>query len=439
MSSSRSPNDSIQVRTARVVLLATAASALASACVQNAGKKSPPPPDQVLPVEVTLGVQHQVITGFGASSAWTAPSLSDTEADQFFSPVTGIGLSLLRVRIAPNGTTAELATAQSAAARGVSVWAAPWSPPDEWKYNAAKSSGDYLLPTQAQAWADRLASFAVQMAAAGVPLAALSAQNEPNYYTTAWDTCIFKPADLVAFIRDNLGPALAAQGLAALPILAPETQGWDSFVKFADAILADAQTAAFVGVLATHDYSGFPSVYPPAQAAGKQVWETEVYDSSSDPGIESGLRVAQVIHDHLVNGEVNAWHYWWLKPSTGGGSALAGSDGTLTRRGYVLGNWSRFVRPGFVRVDATPIPQDFVSVSAFTDPVGGRVVIVAINQATADVAQIFSIPGTVITTVTPWITSADLALAPADAVPLADGGFAYALPQQSVTTFVGDP
>jgi glucuronoarabinoxylan endo-1,4-beta-xylanase len=97
------------------------------------------------------------------------------------------------------------------------------------------------------------------------------------------------------------------------------------------------------------------------------------------------------------------------------------------------------VRPGFFRVDANPSPQDFVHVSAFADPASGRVAIVAVNSGSGDAEQVFSIPGTVLGAVTPWITSADLALAPADPVPIADAGFTFVLPSRSVTTFVGDP
>ena len=175
-----------------------------------------------------------------------------------------------------------------------------------------------------------------------------------------------------------------------------------------------------------------------------QVWETEVTDPSkgSDPGIDSGLVVAKKIHDHLVRAEVNAWHYWWLKPrmdSPPGNGALTGLDGQLTRRAYALGNWRRFVRPGFVRVDATPSPQVGVYVGAFTDPVSGRVVIVAINLNTTDAEQVFSVSGSLLGAVIPWITSAGLALAPADPVPVSDAAFTFVLPGRSVTTFVGDP
>ena len=443
MSNRVGPFDRFRIRWATVAVTAAAALALATGCVESAGNQKPVTPVQEnLPVQVELATQHQAIAGFGASSAWTAPSLTDAEADQFFSPDTGIGLSLLRVRIAPDGTTDELATAQSAAARDVSVWATPWSPPAEWKDNGSTVNGGSLIPGDAQAWADQLAAFAAQMAAAGVPLFALSAQNEPGYQAT-WESCLYSPAQLVAFIRDNLGPALTAQGLT-IPILAPETQNWNSFAGYADPILADEPCAAYVGILATHDYGGAPFLYPSDQTVGKQVWETEVSDGTrgSDPGIDSGLRVAKMIHDHLVIAEVNAWHYYWLKPRTDtapDNSALTTIDGQITRRAYVLGNWSRFVRPGFVRVDATASPQYYVYVTAFADPASDRVVIVAINLNSTDAEQVFSIPGSVLAAVTPWITSADLALAPTDPVALADAGFAFTLPGRSVTTFVGDP
>src|SRR5450432_788023 len=122
---------------------------------------------------------HQRITGFGASSAWTAPDLSDADADLLFSTDSGVGLSLLRVRIAPDGSCLELATAQKAQARGAKVWATPWSPPAAWKSNGDVNNGGSLLPAHASDWAQSLVGFVTMMKAQGVDITALSAQNEP--------------------------------------------------------------------------------------------------------------------------------------------------------------------------------------------------------------------------------------------------------------------
>jgi glucuronoarabinoxylan endo-1,4-beta-xylanase len=396
----------------------------------------PPPPG---PAQLELTVTYQRIDGFGASSAWTASNLSDALADQFFSPTTGIGLSLLRVQIKPEGITTELQTAKKAVARGAKVWAAPWSPPGEWKDNGKTTDGGTLLDEHRQDWADRLATFATNMAAEGVPLLAISAQNEPNY-TATWDTCRYTPAQMVTFIRDFLGPALAAQG-QAVPVMAPETQGWDRFAQFADPLMADPGTVAIMGPLAMHHYAGAPYDYAPAKTAGKVLWETEVSDDKggqqTDNTIDSGLRVAAMIHDNLVIGNVSAWHYWWLMPngSSGGNGALArGTE--LLPRAWVLGNWSRFVRPGFVRVAVTAEPQRFVYATAFAEPTSGRFVIVAINQGYTELAQDFTVAGGTATEVTPWVTSASQRLAGQAAVPIVDGAFSATLAARSVTSFV---
>ncbi len=44
------------------------------------------------------------MSGFGGSTAW-AGGLANTFINELFSPVTGCGLTLVRMRISPNGTT----------------------------------------------------------------------------------------------------------------------------------------------------------------------------------------------------------------------------------------------------------------------------------------------------------------------------------------------
>ena len=217
----------------------------------------------VVPAQTTLVVQlgsvRQTIDGFGASSAWTAQSISDAQADLFFSPTTGLGLSLLRLRIAPTGNTWETATAKKAVARGVTVWATPWSPPGAWKTNGTDNNGGSLLPGYYDDWAARLALFASNMAAAGVPIAALSAQNEPNW-TAEWETCRWTPAELTTFVRDYLGPALVARGVATR-VLAPEAINWDTIDDYANPLVADATARSYLHAVATHSYGGSAWAY----------------------------------------------------------------------------------------------------------------------------------------------------------------------------------
>jgi glucuronoarabinoxylan endo-1,4-beta-xylanase len=102
-----------------------------------------------------------------------------------------------------------------------------------------------------------------------------------------------------------------------------------------------------------------------------------------------------------------------------------------------MGNWSRFVRPGAFRVTATAQPQTYAFVTAFIDPATNQVAIVAINAAQYRLDQSFTIAGGGITEVTPWLTSADVALTAQAPLPVTNGTFSAMLPARSVTTFVG--
>src|SRR5262245_23912791 len=88
---------------------------------------TPPAPPTSASCTVNWTDVRQRIDGFGAASAWRS-SMTATIADRYFSTNTGIGLSLLRTRIAPGGTSVETGIMQLARDRGARVWSAPWSP-----------------------------------------------------------------------------------------------------------------------------------------------------------------------------------------------------------------------------------------------------------------------------------------------------------------------
>jgi glucuronoarabinoxylan endo-1,4-beta-xylanase len=137
----------------------------------------------------------------------------------------------------------------------------------------------------------------------------------------------------------------------------------------------------------------------------------------------------------------NAWNYWLLIDHHlhNNNEGLIGPDGvTVSKRAYMLGNYSKFVRPGFYRIDATATPQDGVDVSAYKNSAAGVLVIVVINQNSSSVSQSFALVGGTASSVTPWITSGSLNLAQQADVPVASGSFTYNLPAFSVTSFVGN-
>jgi glucuronoarabinoxylan endo-1,4-beta-xylanase len=148
------------------------------------------------------------------------------------------------------------------------------------------------------------------------------------------------------------------------------------------------------------------------------------------------LLVGQWIYDALVTGNVSAWHYWWLVPAGSDNEGLLLQDGTKTKRLYVLGNFSKFVRPGWERIDVTGAPSS-LRVVAFHDPVSQRVAIVAMNAGTSDVNASFFVGGTAWPDdVTPWVTSASDDLASKTSVALAGARFTATVSAMSAVTFV---
>jgi glucuronoarabinoxylan endo-1,4-beta-xylanase len=403
-------------------------------------------------VVVDPSVPHQTIDGFGASDVWQGALTAD-QGRLFFDPASGIGLSILRIGIETDGTpmgSGAVADVKLAASYGAIVWAAPWSPPAAAKDNNNVNNGGHLLLASYDSWATTLARFpAMIQQQTGVQLYGVSAQNEPDFVGSSYASCVYSAAEMVAFVK-VLGPKLAALN-PPVKLIAAEPDNWShmwtSGDKYGAAILADPAAASAVGVLAAHDYA-FSAVAPPYSVT-KPIWETEVsgVQGSAQAGpstdISNGIAVAQWIHDGLVTGGASAWHYGWLISSNADneGLLLKGGDTTSPpKRLYTMGNFSKFVRPGYRRVDVSGLVPVGVQVAAFQNPPDGAVAIVAINtngnSATIPVfVQGTSWPRQVV----PWVTSFSASLSSQGAITLTAARFSATLAAQSVTTFVGKP
>jgi glucuronoarabinoxylan endo-1,4-beta-xylanase len=386
-------------------------------------------------VAVNFTEVHQRIDGFGASDAFNRP-LSDADADAFFSPSKGIGLSILRVGIDAGGNDmSAYSNATRAVARGAIVWAAPWSAPAAWKDNGSEVNGGHLLLAYYDAWASRLAGFAQTLQQkAGVPLYGLSVQNEPDFTASGYASMVYTNQELASFVK-VLGPKLAA--LNPRPkLLAPDVAVWTGAWGYTSAILEDDAAAASLDIIAVHQYREMSA----PQTTARPIWQTEQSDMDPfDPGIGNGLVVARWIHDALVIGKVSAWHYWWLTGLNNDNEGLIGYSGNsrLTKRFYTVGNFSKFVRPGFIVVGVSGSPKG-VSVSAYKNPDTGEFVIVAINQNGSDTVVTLALNGLIAGSVTPWVTSNSLNLARQPAVALDGNTFTATLAASSVTSFVGN-
>jgi hypothetical protein len=239
----------------------------------------------------------------------------------------------------------------------------------------------------------------------------------------------------------NLYSALAAKGLSSTTIILPESENWTDPHGLASPAMSDPAVAADVGIIADHDYVanngvGDQTVPAAMPSYGKALWETEVaLLSGSDPSINNGVYFAQRVHLFLTQANANAYHYWWLVNS--GNEGLLDTSAGPAKRLFTIGQFSRFVRPNFNRIDATS-SQPSALISAYKDSTSPAFAIVAINTiAATNVIETFTLTNFTAATVTPWITSATQSLAPQTPVNITNGTFTYTLPEMSVVTFVG--
>ena len=149
------------------------------------------------------------------------------------------------------------------------------------------------------------------------------------------------------------------------------------------------------------------------------------------------------IHNSMVNGQYNAYVWWELFGATTGSCAtnagtcgLVDDAGNVQPMGYVMGQYSKFIQPGFVRVSATAIPVSGVYVSAYSNASPAHYAIVAINaNSTAESLTFVLNNETGVTSLTPYQSTSSAGLAAQSAVTVSSGQFSYTLPAQSIVTF----
>ncbi|HJT24812.1 MAG TPA: malectin domain-containing carbohydrate-binding protein [bacterium] len=386
---------------------------------------------------------NQFIHCIGASSAWSGIG-SLGQALFAEDNVNGhLGLSSLRARIDPNNNfgpeVSTLATAHSVNPN-VLLWATEWSPPAQYKANNNVNGGasnDTFLgassgsPNSADTGlASYQVSFIQYAQSHGAPLYALSIQNEPNFNPT-YEACLWTAGQFDVYVQ-AFHSAIQNAGLST-KIMLPEPDNTFG-MNLASTTMDDPTAAPMVGIIGTHLYgSPDPAPLPSygfTHVTNQEWWETEMSGNTTD--IPGALQEAGWIQNSLVNSNMNAFHYWWLTDLI--------SNGNLTIKAYVLGNYSKFIRPGYYRMGATAVPSAGVSVSAFKNTNNSSpqtIVFVAINGNSSSTNQTFAINGVNVTSVTPWVTDSGNNLVAKSPVAVSGGSFTYSLTASSITSFVG--
>jgi len=379
--------------------------------------------------DINFNTTYQTIRGFGTSTAWQ-PVLNSTQANNLFGVGTGqVGFTILRSRIDPSSTTggSNWATERSNAQQAQSinsqviVFATPWTPPAVWKTNGSVDDGS-LITSDYDNFANYLNAFIAYEKAGGVNLYAISVQNEPDFLPD-YESCGYSGAQMDAFIAQE-------GGKINTKLMMPESDTFNA--NESDPTLNDSNAVGYVSIVGGHTYGTAPFYYTNAKNKGKDVWMTETTytpaaGSSAQPTISDAIAAAKLYHQSMAVAQYNAYVYWWTPLLLNGNSP--------NYYAYALGQYSKFVRPGYVMTGANNNPTSGVYVTSYKG--NNNYVIVAVNSNSSATSISFPMTGTTLTSVTPYQTSASNQLAELSTVNVSNDSFTYSLPGQSITTFVG--
>ena len=442
-------------------------------------------------VTVQLAQTEQTIEGFGINDNWNP--LTDAQAKAMFDSSAGIGMTILRTGMSSSGSfynSGEAGNITTAKNHGATkIIGSVWTAPANCKSNNSLTGGGHLNTSCYDSFSTTIATFAKNNG-----LYAMSLANEPEFASCGsadpcngdYDTMLYTANEMVAFAK-MAGPKLQAMGVK---VIAPETSEWNHLwtnisagpdvgghessdplkcgcfpdkntnscattcstgggYDYGHYLAKDTAAWAAIDIIGTHEYDSQVATAWPSDVNGgkpnKEVWQTEMAgvkwwaEQGPSSDINNGVVVAGWIHSALVTGNASAWLWWWYAPMSSGTNDNEGivlQSGTDTKRHWTIGNYSKFVRPGYTRVDITGTAPSGVLLSAFKGS-DGTVVVVAINNSTGSITVPISIAGgTAPASCTPNVTSSSANLTAGTAVAVSGGSFSAVLASATVTSFV---
>lgn len=421
---------------------------------------------------MNVAAPAQTIDGFGVSGSifganGTAPATgggawSDAQYKLFFDPVSGLGLNIFRIGIAntDDGTTTpwmdnnpgfnDQMTGCLKAKKWNSsliVYGTPWSAPNACKSGGVQNGGTFVTTCNAS-WSAAIGAAVDEANNVGCHLTYVSAQNEPDNNVNSGGAMTFTAAALTTWVK-VLGPALAAHANPPT-IMCCESAQWInaytiSGTGYIDNCAGDPTCLAQCGVWGVHAYgTPFGTVQAVGALHSLHLWMTEAswLDNASNlamTGAGGGLATAVVMHNSIVTGGASAYVPWWgVSGNTTQDDGLIEFGGNISKRYYVLGQYSKFVRPGMQLIPLTGTPPSSVLASSYRDPTSNNVAIVAINSNVTTASLTITMDAaSKVQVVTPWLTDASNNIVQQTPVIVSGHAFSYTLPASSVVTFAG--
>jgi O-glycosyl hydrolase len=426
-----------------------------------------------------------------AAGGW---SLANREslATKLFDPVNGIGLNTVRYNlggVTPGDTCSDNFRAggavpsyeqslntydwsqdsgqrwwlQEAQDLGANVLDGVVYSPPAWMTESGCSAGattagqDNLAPAEYANYASYLATVAKHFHDTwGLPLQTMAPFNEPDGTWISSGTqegMSLQPASQNALIK-QIHSTMAAGGVTAYTQLsAPESFDSDNVTSWLSGPSAAYDSAALgdIAQINTHDYASREggSVYSTAQHLGLPVMMSEwgagaVSSGASD--ISAGITLSERILKNEQQMHPRSWVIWQAVDGGSAGtcadvwglacgdlSASSNQQLTYPARYWVMGNYSKFVRPG-----ATVLGDSDTNTLAAYNPGDSTLTLVTTNPSSSPENYSYNLSrfGAVGASAVPYQTTASEQLAQLSPVAITGGSLTASLPAQSVTTFV---
>jgi len=275
----------------------------------------------------------------------------------------------------------------------IKVMGSPWSPP-LWMKTAYDARGGMLKPAYYAAYAKYLVRYVQEMKKEGIPIDAITVQNEPLHPGNNPSLLMVAP-DQALFVKRFLGPAFAKANIKTKIIIYDHNADRPDYPI---SILDDPEAKKYIDGSAFHLYGGKIEALTDVHNAHP---DKNIYFSEQMVVEQPDATTIDIINPvtRLIIGATRNWAKnvleWNLaadpenKPYTdrGGCSMCQGAvtiDGDHHSRNlayFSIAHASKFVRPGSVRV-ASDEPAGLANV-AFKTPDGKYVLIVANTGKTA--------------------------------------------------------
>ena len=307
---------------------------------------------------------------------------------------------------------------------GFKIIASPWTAPP-WMKDNNKWVGGKLLPAYYDSWALFFSKYLTEYKKEGISIWGLTVENEPLGNGNNWESMIYTPEEMVEFVNNHLGPKLKADG-QQVKILAYDQNRGKELEDWAKVIYKNTETSKYFDGFAVHWYASTVDWFPqslnlthdlapdkliiqteacndaevPHWQDDKWYWSKEATDwgwdwapenqKSDHPKYVPVYRYARDIIG-CMNNWVNGWIDWNMVLDKQGGPnwfknwcmapVIVDPDKDevyFTPVYYVMAHFSKYIRPGAVRVGFENPDNDLMLTAA--QNLDGTIAVILLNM-----------------------------------------------------------